>query len=319
MCFVIIFVIYELIVRIGYNSKNSIKWGVAFSKPYAIKLGLDWRQLFNDVISDLGVRIIRLPIYWDDVEKERDIYNFSDYDWMMDRAQSENVEIVLVIGQRLPRWPECHRPQWLNSLDQERQNSALLKWIGDVVKRYGKYENIIMWQVENEPFLTLFGECSKVNPELLKKEVNLVKSLDRRPILITDSGELSLWLRSSKIGDYLGTTVYRIVHNQIIGYWNYFWLPASFYRFKSRLNFRSFDKMIISELQAEPWYPNGSALNTDLNEQFKSMNLKRFNNNIKYAQKIGFSQVYLWGVEWWGWLKDKNGDDTIWRAAKEVF
>lgn len=317
--FFIIFAIYELIVFVGYNRKQNIKWGVAFSKPYAIYLGLDWQKLFNDMIDDLGVKAVRLPIYWDDVVKEKDSYDFSDYDWMMERAQKANVEVVFVIGQRLPRWPECHRPEWLNSMDQNSQDLELLKWVYTVIKRYEKYDNIIMWQVENEPFLTLFGECEKVNPELLKKEVDLVKLLDSRPILITDSGELSLWTRSSKAGDYLGATVYRIVHNSVIGYWSYSFLPASFYRFKSRLNFRSWDKMIISELQAEPWYPKGNALNTSLDEQFKSISPEKFQDNIKYAQKIGFSQVYLWGIEWWGWLKQKHGDSRMWEAAREVF
>lgn len=317
--FFVIFVIYELIVRIGYNSKKNIKWGVAFSKPYAIYLGLDWMELYNDMIGDLGVKAIRLPIYWNDIEKEKDVYDFNDYDWMMDRAREEGVEVVFVVGQRLPRWPECHRPGWLNSMSPEDQNLELLKWIYEVIKRYREYDNIIMWQIENEPFLTLFGECEKVNEKLLKNEIKLVKLLDKRPILITDSGELSMWIKSSRAGDYLGTTVYRTVYNPIVGYWNYFFLPASFYRFKSRMNFRSWDKMIISELQAEPWHPNqGNVLNTDINEQFKSMNLEKFQDNIKYAQKMGFSQVYLWGVEWWGWLKEKKGDDTIWRAAKEV-
>ncbi|MFH1564441.1 MAG: cellulase family glycosylhydrolase [bacterium] len=317
---VIILIIYEPIVRIGHDSKKNIKWGVAFSKPYAVELGLDWRKLFNDMINDLGVKAVRLPIYWDDVEKEKDIYNFDDYDWMMEQAQKAGVEAVFVVGQRLPRWPECHRPQWLNSMEQEDQDSELLIWIDDVVKRYSKYENIVMWQVENEPFLKLFGECEKVNPKLLKKEIDLVKSLDSRPILITDSGELSLWLKSSKSGDYLGTTVYRIVHNPTIGYWSYFFIPASFYRFKSRLNFRSWDKMIVSELQAEPWYSNQeNAATMNMEEQFKSMNLEKFEDNINYARKIGFSSVYLWGVEWWGWLKEEKGDDTMWEAAKEVF
>lgn len=316
----VLFVVYELVVRIGYNQNRDIKWGVAFSKPYATELNLDWQKLYDDMIKDLGVKTIRLPVYWNDIEKERREYDFKDYDWMLEKAKENDIDIVLVVGQRLPRWPECHRPKWLNSLTQEKQDRELLLWIENIIKRYQKYENIIMWQVENEPFLTLFGECKKVNPALLKKEIDLVKSLDKRPVLITDSGELSLWMRSSKVGDYLGTTVYRIVHNSTIGYWSYFWMPASFYRFKSRLNLRSWDKMLISELQAEPWYPNQkTALTTEINEQFKSMNPEKFDKNIKYAKKIGFPQVYLWGVEWWGWLKEEHGDNAIWERAKEVF
>jgi hypothetical protein len=317
---VILFIAYQLIVRVGYKPDREIQWGVAFSKPYALELNLDWQKLYNDMIKDLGAKTIRLPIYWNDVEQQKEEYDFKDYDWMLNQAKENNVEVVLVIGQRLPRWPECHRPSWLNSLTREEQDKQLLEWIEDVIKRYQGYENIIMWQIENEPFLTFFGECETVNPELLKKEIELVKSLDKKPILITDSGELSLWTKSSKAGDYLGTTVYRIVHNPTIGYWSYFWMPASFYRFKSRLNFRSWDKMLISELQTEPWYPDQkTALTTEIDEQFKSMNPEKFENNIEYAKKMGFPKVYLWGVEWWGWLKEEHGDSAMWDKAKEVF
>jgi hypothetical protein len=316
----LIIIAYQLITRIGYDSNRNIKWGVAFSKPYAVELGLDWKKLYTDMFDDLGVKAVRLSVYWNDVEMEQNSYDFVDYDWMMDEALTRGAEVIMVVGQRLPRWPECHRPEWLNKLSPEQQDKELLEWIEKAVNRYKRYENITMWQVENEPFLTLFGECEKVNEKLLRQEVELVKSLDSRPVLITDSGELSLWMRSSKVGDYLGTTVYRQVYNPIIGYWSYSWLPATTYRFKARLNNHSWDKMLISELQTEPWYPDQkSALTTPLEEQFKSMNVEKFNSSIRYAQRIGFPQSYLWGVEWWWWLKESRGDDRMWEEARRVF
>jgi hypothetical protein len=318
--FLLFIIFYELIVRVGYDSYVDIKWGMAYSKPFATELKLDWKEVYIQMIDDMGVKIVRLPFYWNDIEAIRGIYDFKDYDWMMDYAKKNKVEIVAVVGKRLPRWPECHEPVWYDSLGQEEKKQATLKWVEKVVERYKGYENITKWQVENEPFLNLFGECEKPDKELIGQEVALVRTLDHRPILITDSGELSTWYKSSRQGDYLGTTVYRVVHSPILGYWSYWFIPSSFYRFKARLNFQSWDKMIISELQTEPWFPNeNSVFGNSLEEQHKSMDVVRFEDHIKYAKSMGFSEAYLWGVEWWWWLKKEKGVNDMWNAGKNLF
>lgn len=311
---------YELIVRVGYDSSQSVRLGVAFSKPYAEFLGLDWKESFNNMTDDLGVKLVKIPFYWNDIERKRGEYNFTDYDWLMAQSKEKGLEVLPVVGKRLPRWPECHEPDWYKKLNQQEKEAALLEWLNVVVSRYKDYNNIKMWQVENEPFLTVFGECEKASREIINKEVAQVKALDGRPILITDSGELSSWYKSSRSGDYLGTTVYRIVHNPVLGYFSYWFVPPSFYRLKARLNFKSWDKMLVSELQTESWFPNDqSALNTPLDEQAKSMSPMIFRQNLQYAKEIGFDDVYLWGVEWWDWLKIKAGDDSLWQEAKKAF
>ncbi len=40
---------------------------------------------------------------------------------------------------------------------------------------------------------------------------------------------------------------------------------------------------------------------------------------IDGLKKIEFLEAYLWGGEWWYWLKVKHGDDRIWNEAMEVF
>jgi len=45
-----------------------------------------------------------------------------------------------------------------------------------VVLKYQNEQNIIAWQVENEPFLSTFGICPKLDRALLDSEINLVKS-----------------------------------------------------------------------------------------------------------------------------------------------
>ena len=78
------------------------------------------------------------------------------------------------------------------------------------------------------------------------------------------------------------------------------------------------DNEIISELQMEPWTMDKHMLELTLEEQKKSFDLKRFKNNIRYAQKTGLPQVYLWGAEYWYWLK-LAGQPEIWQTAQKLW
>jgi hypothetical protein len=111
---------------------------------------------------------------------------------------------------KTPRWPECHIPEWAKLQSKEEQQAAILDFLKEIVARYDSSKAIVRWQVENEPFFP-FGECPWVDKEFLKKEVALVKSLDskNRPVVVTDSGEGSLWIQAAKIGDIAGTTMYK--------------------------------------------------------------------------------------------------------------
>jgi hypothetical protein len=48
------------------------------------------------------------------------------------------------------------------------------------------------------------------------------------------------------------------------------------------------------------------------------MDFKKFKENIDFAKKTGLDTIYLWGVEWWYWLKEK-GNESILDEAKTLF
>ena len=53
--------------------------------------------------------------------------------------------------------------------------------------------------------------------------------MDFRPVLITDSGELGWW-RPASNWVIFGTTLYRVVWNKYVAYWNYKYLiPPALY------------------------------------------------------------------------------------------
>jgi hypothetical protein len=318
LLFVILFIVFFCLFLFlqprpdGFSSQ--IRWGVAFSKPFASGLGLDWQKTYLAVLDDLKIKYLRLPVYWEEVEPQSDNYVFNDYDWMIKEAEKRNVKLILIVGYKLPRWPECHKPKWAtpeNSLD----------YIKTTINRYKNSPALYLWQIENEPFLK-YGDCPDYNPYFTDKEIELVRSLDMtHPILTTDSGEIGFWWRAAGRGDIFGTTMYRIIWDKWLGYIRYdLFLPKQFFWLKANLLrlFYPDKQIIVSELQAEPW-GNGAVQDLSLEEQFKSFDLKKFQANVDFAKKTGFSEAYFWGAEWWYWMKEKQNNPSFWNYAKEIF
>lgn len=307
-----------LLYRADFGQDKEIEFGVTFSQKYALELNLDWRQTMLAMLNDLTVRDFRLIGYWDILEPEEGKYQFADLDWQINEVAKRGGKIILALGHRVPRWPECHWPAWIYRLSNEERQERALKLIEAVMTRYRGNEAIISWQIDNEPFLKTFGECPRLTKQDYEQEVILAKSLDKRPIVVTESGELSTWLNGGKFGDQIGTSVYRVTWNKYFGYF-YYPLPPAHYYLKAKLVqwFTGVTKVFVSELQMEPWLGRPVLL-TSLEDQAKAMDLARFKDNLAYSRRIGLSPVYLWGAEWWYWLK-QQGDSAIWNEAKQIW
>lgn len=315
----VLFVIWRALFLVDFGSEVAPSFGVSFSPAQAEYLGLDWIEAYSALLNDLGAQNIRIAAYWNRIEKAPGTYDFSELDTLMDGAQASGAKVVLAVGRRLPRWPECHVPAWAQDAPEPVIEQRVLSLVEAVVNRYSDHPALRMWQVENEPFLTIFGLCPKISREFVEYEIALVKQLDpRHPVFTTDSGELASWLRTAHLGDYFGTTMYRAVWHPVLGYVHHTnTIPASFYRMKSWFVRKPADQIIISELQAEPWTPSGLA-ESSIEEQFKSMDPQFFSETIRFSQKTGFPEIYLWGSEWWYWLK-LQGYPEHWEIAKTLF
>lgn len=291
-------------------SASPMIFGVSFNPTYTRYLGFDAGEVFKTILDEWKFKYIRLSAQWEDIELNRGRYNFSELDYLMNEAEKRGAKILLAVGRKTPRWPECHLPEWAKQISYEEYKQPLRDYISEVIKRYGNHPALEIWQVENEPFLP-FGLCKAMPRKDLEAEISLVKELDQtHPIMVTDSGELSLWTKTAGAADLFGTTMYRVVWSKMLGYWNYDWFPSSLYRLRLWLNRVPKEKSYIVELQAEPWIPDGTVQNTSLGEQNKSMNVDRMRKNISYAEETGMPRAYLWGAEWWYWLK-KQGEMGI--------
>lgn len=292
-------------------------FGVTFSKKYCNEIGLDWKEVYLAILDDLKVKTVRLPIYWDDIEREKNVFDFADYDYMIAEGAKRDVKFIVNIGWRLPRWPECHAPNWAAHNSLASTQAFTLRMLSTVVEHYKDNEAIVAWQVENEPFLDTFGVCPPSDVNFFKTEVATVKQIDDRPIVVSATGELSSWQKESQIGDIFGSTMYRVVWDPWMGYVRYP-IPAWFYRLKAYLAGIKPENRLIIELQAEPWVPSGSIIYLSPDEANKSFNLKQFKANLQYAINVDFQQAYLWGAEWSYW-QYKNGDPSYWELARTLF
>jgi len=331
LVFLIIFLFFIFFFFVGKTiPAEKIIFGINFSQKQAFYFGLDWKEVYLALLDNLKVKNIKLATYWDLIENKKDEFNFEDLDWQIEEAEKKNLKILLVLGMKSPRWPECHLPDWAKNLKKEEQQKEILELIEAIVLRYKDSPAIETWQIENEPFFP-FGQCPWVDKNFLKKEIKLVKSLDKRSVLISDSGEGSFWIQAAKYGDLIGTTMYKRVYfypNPIyrffpkfprFGFYIHYPFPPVFYYRKMKLIEILFQKKVICiELQAEPWGPK-LIWDLPLKEQEKTMNLEKFKYNIEFAKKTGISKFYLWGGEWWYWLKEKQNRPEIWEEAKKLF
>ena len=155
VCLLFIF-LYVFFARAKYVVNP--QYGISFNTIYAQELGLNWKTVYNAIFKELNIKKIRLAAHWNMIEPQKDQFNFVELDYQVQKAAEHNAEITLAVGKRLPRWPECHIPEWALNLSPEDQEQRILLYVQTVVERYKQYDAIKVWQVENEPFLSMFAK-----------------------------------------------------------------------------------------------------------------------------------------------------------------
>ncbi len=296
--------------------------GLSFSEFYAREgLGLNWKAAYESIVDDLNPQNLLLVAYWQYLEPQQGTYNWSDLDWEMNIAEQKGDAVILAVGQRVPRWPECHIPAWASNLNASDYGQMLLSYLTQVINHYKSYSSIKAWQVENEPYLGTFGDCPPFSQNLFNEEIALVHKRDPpRPIRTTASGELGWWFAPASHVYIFGTTLYRVVAAPTIGVFHYFFIPPAFYALKAALvkEFTGVSQIFISELQAEPWSLNGAPLAYEsMSAQTSDFSTTTLKDNFQFAERTGLSPIYLWGSEWWYWRK-VHGDSSFWNTGKQL-
>jgi len=297
--------------------------GTTFISDYAKSFGLSPEQTLEAIFEDLGIKQIRLVSYWKEIEAEPGQYDFSNLDWQFAMASKYNAKVSLAIGMRQPRWPECHEPRWADiSAPDSQWKPQLYDYMTAVVNRYKDNGALESYQLENEFFMTVFGECKNFDRQRLVEEFELVKKLDPdHPVIISRSNNWVGIPVGQPTPDRFGISVYKRVWDATVTkrYFEYP-LPAWFYSALAGWGEIVMGRdMIIHELQAEAWAPNGMTLQEiSVNEAYKSLNAKRMKDRISYGISTGMREIDLWGVEWWYYLKTEKQDPSIWNVVKDA-
>lgn len=309
-----------------------MKLGASFSHVHLHGLGLNPLKAINE-FKTLNLSWIRLGCYWNEIEKKPGEFSFSQLNPLVEFCEKNNVNVVLTVGMKAPRYPEYYLPGWLsNKIKLENEGvitkkdkellSYTLNYLEETISHYKNSPAIKLWQVENEPLDPSGPNRWKINIDFLEQEASLVRKLDHeRKILI------NLWGNElSKRGFY--KDLVRII--DIFGLDLYLREPGqNFERTKTYIGpsdpkseikniidkTKSQGKRIwITELQAEPWEP-GEIVTKKFNPQ--SFLPKHFDTNLSYVKSIEPEVTLLWGFEYW-YLRKTKGDSRYWNAAKKA-
>lgn len=310
---------------------SELRIGATFIKINAEHIGLDWQAAYQEIIDDIGIRHIRIPIFWDQLEREPGQFDWTDLDWQMQQAEKSDAKVMLAVGHRVPRYPECYAPDWTEDLSEADFKRSLFSMTETVVQHFKDSPALDAWQVENEPLAKILGtiwggeHCREIS-QWVKEEVQLVKRLDGdKPTIVTYA--FTPWLASQlKETMQFGSDVVAItLFNKVFfrspifnGYVEMFKLgPLAPLRlaYQRALIKRNQQDFWVAEMQAEPWGPKGPYDFDNPDDADLSMNPERLRQTWDYAARSGASRIYLWGAEWW--LAERNkGKPMMLEAVK---
>lgn len=303
-----------------------LELGVSFIPDYAQSLGLEPEQTLDSLLG-IGVKHFRLVSYWSDGERTKGQYDFSQLDWEFKKAETAHAHVILTLGLRQPRWPECHMPDWASKEPVGARQSQLEQYMSAVIERYKTSPALESYQLENEFFLKGFGICDAIpgaeDRAHLVSEYNLIKKLDPgHQVIVGRSNNALGFPVGQPQPDEFSISVYKRVWDAAVTHrYIEYPYPAWFYGFLAGTQkiFNHKD-MVIGELQAEAWPPNGQSIQeTSLAEQSKSIDVHRLKDRFSYAEATGMRGIYFWGAEYWYYRAQKLHDPSLWNVARQEF
>ena len=297
-----------------------MKFGISLSHHQLKELKIDLDYALNESIKH-QFAYVRLSLYWNEIEKNKNIYDFSIIKKILDFYQKNQQEIILTVGVKAQRWPEYYWPEYTENknLSNQKTKESLLKFIETSIQELKAYSCIEYWQLENEP-LDPSGPHQDVIPlNVLQKEAALIKRLNQRPIIISVWGneiiKRNLLDQLSSITDHIGLDLYyKLFIRKILKKSIYLGPLQSSKELKKYL--AKFPKINfwITELQAEPWEKDAKAY---LSLNPRSISPQQLLNNFKKASLLDVDKILFWGFEYWLWKKIK-GDNSYFKLLKEI-
>jgi hypothetical protein len=183
--------------------------GFSFSPRAALYEGQEPVTALRTLVEELTPDLVRLPVYWDGVEATRGLFDFTETDQLIAVIQAYNrshstrpTRVILVAGVRNMAYPELYIPAWVPVA--ERDPAAQMAadpeyhaYLRATFLHYHPNPLVYSWQLENEPLdnvPTMAGKEVSITGDNLQDELELLRSIDSRPAVITtyNSATLSL-------------------------------------------------------------------------------------------------------------------------------
>ncbi|NBS69881.1 hypothetical protein EBT31_13350 [bacterium] len=304
------FVLFSSVIFREATSSPGV--GFTFSTEYARSLGLEPQEVLSAALEDFDPAFVRVPLYWKDIEPTRGVFSWEEMDEVVELIRAEERTIHMVMGAKVPRWPECFIPSWVMTHDRLAYEETLLSSFRIMVSRYAS--SVDVWQIENEPFFP-FGDCPETSLALLREEVALIRELDPSASLqFTVSGEQQMWTSVAPLADRVGVSMYRSARNAWFGAFT-FPVPSWWY-ILMRFPLLHTHEVVISELQMEPWFVSHPRF-IDPGVAASYFTPRHARDAFTYARSTGFSEISFWGVEWWYYLRE-HGYPGLWDAMKDL-
>ncbi|MBN2711639.1 MAG: hypothetical protein JXR97_04295 [Planctomycetes bacterium] len=104
-----------------------------------------------------GVRFIRRGFYWDQIEKEKGVYDFTQYDALMDWADAKGIRVIGCLFNN----NKLHEDDKKGGIQTEAGRQGFAAWAAALAVHY-KGRNIY-WEIWNEPNVQTFWRKGKHN------------------------------------------------------------------------------------------------------------------------------------------------------------
>lgn len=314
--------------------------GANFSCKRAEYFGQDCDAALASILDDLGVRRLRLSVYWSDVEREPFVYDWSSIDRQLNELQARGAMALVSIGAKAQRYPEYWLPTWLRleakiPIDAMPEDDPLIQqhlfpFLEAATAHLATHPEVEALQVENEPFVHFEGHAFgwRFRKPFVQREIETVRAADggRHPLVISHAS----WLQTDQTWrwildrvDVVGQSVYT---KRQRGPWP--WLYIFPYRIgpltpdlpgQARTASRQGRQLWITELQAEPYEGPGVDVRRAPPAEARSFSVRWLDDNLTLARRSGATRVYLWGIEWWLFRKEQRGDDAYWQRGRQLW
>jgi hypothetical protein len=176
---------------VGFSfSPWAVSWAANQTPPQALQILLD--RLQPDVV--------RLPVYWSEVEPSPGQFDFTTVDDLIDTVTRHNLissretRVLLVVGARNISYPELHLPGWVSAAAAQNitrlyTSTDYRQYLTTSFRRFAALPTLFGWQIENEPLdgvATEVVSAGAVPSNVVSAELKLLRAIDSaHPAVVT--------------------------------------------------------------------------------------------------------------------------------------